>query len=146
MPVPWRDIPSEDVPDLPNTVNPDYMILRAIQWNESLNESQYAKPYTEGTLAKILQGNAFAATQFEKDPIKRLRRIRRLESSPFYNTLQGLRGGEKNILEAIQKLESMGLVRRQLITFTTNDEEDVQYTAPILSETGRQQVESGRYF
>ena len=145
LPVPWRDIPSEDVPDLPNTVNPDYMILRAIQWNESLNESQYAKPYTEGTLAKILQGNAFAAAQFEKDPVKRLRRIRRLESSPFYNTLQGLRGGEKNILEAIQKLESMGLVRRQLIAFTTGDNEDVQYTAPILSETGRQRIESGRY-
>lgn len=144
MPVPWQDIPSEDVPDLPSTVSPEYMILRAVQWNESLGESQFAKPYTEATLAKILKGNAFAAAQFEKDPIKRLRRMRRLESSPFYNVLQGIRGGENTIITLIQHLEDLGLVQHQSISFSTTTEE-VTYIAPILSQIGWEKVASGKY-
>ncbi|MFZ5879379.1 MAG: helicase-related protein, partial [Chloroflexota bacterium] len=143
MSLPWQDIPSEEVPDLPATVNPEYMILRAIDWNESLGENEYTKPYTEGTLAKILKGDAFAAAQFEKDPIKRLRRIRRLEASPFYSVLQGIRGGEKAIKSILQKLEEMGFIQKLQITFTSLDEE-VAYTAPILSVAGKQQVKSGR--
>ncbi len=145
MTLPWQDIPSETLPDLPSAVNPDYMVLRAVQWNESLNDDQYAKPYTEKTLAKILNGDAFAAAQFEKDPIKRLRRIRRLESSPFYNVLQGIRGGEKAIVAIVRRLEQMGLIQQQSISFPSGDGA-VTYTAPILSQAGTAQVVSGKYF
>jgi ATP-dependent DNA helicase RecQ len=145
MPLPWQDVPSEEVPDLPAAVNPEYVVLQAIQWNESLLEGEYTKPYTEGTLAKILKGNAFAAAKSELDPVKRLRRIRRLESSPYYSVLQGLRGGEKAIVVMIDCMAGLGLVHRQSISFST-PEGDVTYLAPILSQAGVERVGTGKYF
>jgi ATP-dependent DNA helicase RecQ len=145
MSLPWQDVPSEEVPDLPAAINPEYVVLQAIQWNESLLDGEYTKPYTEGTMAKILRGNAFAAVKSEPDPIKRLRRIRRLESSPYYSVLQGLRGGEKTIVAMIDRMASLGLVQRQSISFTTL-EGDVTYLAPILSQAGMERVGTGKYF
>jgi ATP-dependent DNA helicase RecQ len=144
MPIPWREIPSEDVPSLPTTINPAYVLLRAIQWNESLGDGEYTKPYTGTTLARILHGNAYAAAQSEKDPVKRARRLKRLESSPYYGVLQGVRGGEGAILGIIERLEGEGLVQRQLVSFTSGTE-DVTYAAPILSQTGVDRVRSGKY-
>jgi len=143
--LPWNDIPSEEVQDLPSMVNPEYMVLRAIQWNESLREGQYTKPYTDGTLAIILKGNAFAGAKSEKDPIKRLRRIRRLESSPYYSVLQGIRGGEKRISSIIRNLEEMGLIQRQLFSFSIENGV-ISYKAPVLSKAGSDQLVEGKYF
>jgi ATP-dependent DNA helicase RecQ len=145
MSVPWKDVQLEEVPDLPATINPEYAILQAIRWNESLLEEQYQKPYTETTLAKILKGNAFAAAKSETDPVRRLARIRRLEASPYYGALQGVRGGEKTILAMIDQMTGLGFVQRQPISFAT-PEGEITYSAPILSQVGRERVESGKYF
>jgi ATP-dependent DNA helicase RecQ len=145
MPTPWQDVPSEEAPTLPAATNPEYVILQAIQWNESLLEGEYTKPYTKGTLAKILKGDSFAAAKSEPDPIRRRRRIRRLESSPYFSILQGLRGGEKTIASMIDRLTVLGLIQRRQISFITSDGE-VTYDAPILSQAGVERARTGRYF
>ena len=145
MPLPWQDVPSEEVTDLPAEVNPEYVILRTVGWNEELAAGVYTKPYTEATLAHILSGNAYAAVLHENDPIRKLRRIRRLEASPYFGVLQGVRGGEKKILSIMEKLKDQGYTSSQLIEFTSSGDGVVQYIAPVLSEKGRDQIRSGEY-
>jgi len=140
MRVPWGDIPSEEVPDLPSTVNPEYIVLQAVRWNESLEYGQY----TGGTLAKILKGDSFMDPERYPDPIKRLRRKKRMESSPYFSVLQGFRGGEKAIDRSLNLLLERGYLRLNEISFK-NGEEDVIYNAPNLSEKGWEVIRSGRY-
>jgi ATP-dependent DNA helicase RecQ len=143
--LPWQDVPSEEATDLPE-IHPEYLVLRTIGWNESLQEGQYTQPYTATTLAHILSGNSYPAAQYETDPVKRLRRIKRLESSPYFSVLRGVRGGEKTILRMVNQLLDSGYVQNQLITFSTSEGEVSTYRAPILSSKGREQIETGRYF
>jgi ATP-dependent DNA helicase RecQ len=145
MPLPWRDIPAEAVKDLPAEVDPAYITLRAVEWNESRIRLDYAQPYTDKTLARILVGNAFAAAHFIGDPIERNRRIKRLERSPYYGVLQGVRGGEKTILQILGRLQTEGYTRPESITFTSTHDGEVTYTAPVLTEKGQLQVQSGKY-
>jgi ATP-dependent DNA helicase RecQ len=145
IPVPWQDVPSEEVPSLPAEVNPEYITLRAVEWNESLIPGQYTKPYTDKTLAYILNGNVYATVIHETDPIKKLRRLKRMEASPYFSVLKGLRGGEKAILELMTHLVKQDYIQLEKISFETVSGEEVKYNAPILSEKGREQVQSGRY-
>jgi hypothetical protein len=145
MPLPWQDVPSDEVTDLPAEVNPEYFILRTVDWNDSLAKGEFTKPYTEATLAHILSGNAYAAVLHETDPIRKLRRMRRLEASPYFGILQGIRGGEKNILGLMAKLRDQGFLQYRAIQFTSSGNEVVQYNAPGVSDKGREQIQSGKY-
>lgn len=145
MPLPWRDVPSEAITELPIEVDPAYVALRAVAWNESLREGRYTQPYTETTLSRILCGNAFAAARHEADPVRRLRRMKRLEASPFYGVLQGLRGGERAVKDILIRLRREGYTRLEPITFTSSEDGQVTYQAPVLREKGRRQIQSGRY-
>lgn len=145
MPLPWQDVPSEEVTDLPAEVNPKYAILRTMEWNESLNSGSFTKPYTEKTLAYILGGNTYPAVSHETDPVRKQRRIRRLEASPYFGTLQGLSGGEAKIIELMADLKEQGYIQSLVIEFTQPDATQVQYNAPILTEKGKEQIRSGQY-
>ncbi len=145
MSLPWQDVPSEEVTDLPAEVNPEYMVLRAVEWNESLSKGQFTKPYTEKNLIYILSGNTYAAVQYENDPVRKIRRIRRMESSPYFGVLQGIRGGGKNIMGILSKLQDQGYLTSETIEFSGYSGEIIQYTAPILSPKGRLQIQSGKY-
>lgn len=145
MPLPWRDVPAEEVPDLPSQVDPAYIALRAVAWNEGLRQGRYTQPYTEGTLAYILSGNAFAAARHEIDPVRKLRRMRRLESSPFYGVLQGLRGGARAAGQVLGRLRREGYTHPEVIAFTAPAGGEVTYEAPVLADKGREQLQSGRY-
>lgn len=145
MSLPWRDVPAEEVTDLPIEINPEYIILRAVGWNESLAEGEFTQSYTDTNLAYILSGNTFVPTQFEADPIKKMRRIRRLESSPFFGALQGIRGKEKSILKLISNLRQQEYILGKEISFVLPDNQPVIYLTSTLSEKGRSQVQSGKY-
>lgn len=145
MPLPWRDVPSEEVPELPVQVDPAYIALRAIAWNEGLRQGRFTQPYTAGTLAHILTGNAFAAARHETDPVRRLRRMRRLESSPFYGVLQGLRGGSRAVGQVLVRLFREGYTRAETIIFESPDGREITYQAPVLAGRGREQLQSGRH-
>jgi hypothetical protein len=142
--LPWQDVPSEEIPSLPAEVNPGYIALRAVEWNETLRSRQFTKPYTETTLAHILKGNAYAAALHEQDPVKKLRRIKRLEASPYYGVLQGIKGGEKTILQILSKLRNDGYTYLETIAFESSEGE-ISYHSPILNKKGREQVQSGKY-
>lgn len=145
MQVPWQDIPSEEITDLPAAINPEYVILRAVDWNESLTMGEYTKPYTALNLSHILSGNAFAAVIYENDPVKKSRRLRRMEASPYYGVLQGISGGDKKILGIIDILRHQEYIDYQVIEFTDHDNKVIQYNAPTLSVKGREQIRSGQY-
>lgn len=145
MLLPWQDVPSEEVTVLPAQVNPEYMVLRAVDWNESLSRGQFTKPYNETTLAYILVGNTYATVQYENDPIRKLRRIKRLEASPYFGVLQGIRGGNEKIKRLLTKLRDQGFIQEERLEFTGSGEEVVQYVAPILTDKGREQIQSGKY-
>jgi ATP-dependent DNA helicase RecQ len=142
--VPWRDISIEAVPDITAEVDPAYLALRAVEWNQDRYKSGY-NPYTSRTLALILTGNSYAAAQHEQDPILRLRRIQRLEVSPFFATLQSLRGGGKAAQALFQRLQSEGFIRPEKISFAGNDENVNDYFAPLLTDKGSEQLKSGKY-
>jgi len=144
MELPWRDVPSEEVSDLPFGLNPEHVVLRAVEWNESLSNRPYHSPYHAKTLTYILQGNAYAATLKETDPVKRIRRQQRIESSPYYGVLQGIKGGDKAIQKLLDRLQQEGYVLLSKISFSVSTE-NVSYDAPTLSQLGREQIVSGRY-
>ncbi len=110
----------------------------------SLVKGKFTKPYTAETLTKILTGDSFATAQFEQGPIRRRRRLHRLETSPFFSILQGFRGGEKKICSIMNRLANLGFVEWQKITFTDSNEK-ITYQAPILTQKGYDQVNSGKH-
>ena len=144
MTLPWGNVATEQVSRLSAEVDSNYQVLRAVAWNESLRGRPYVSPYTEKTLAYILRGNAYAASQHEQDPIRRLRRQRRIESSPFYGVLDGIKGQEKAILRILESLRRSGYTRSDLISFDAGGS-IISYEAPVLDEKGRRQIQSGRY-
>ena len=141
-PWPWRDVPSEEIGDISATVDPSYIALRAVEWNESLLGKKYYQPYTENTLAYILSGNTFAASHRIEDPVRRLRRIRRLESSPYFAVLKGIHGGETKIKRTLEKLRKEGYTRLESLPFVS---QEGSYEAPLLEDKGRKQVQEGKY-
>lgn len=145
MPVPWQDVPSEEVSDLPAGINPEYVVLRTIDWNDSLSHGEYTRPYNETTLAHVLSGNVYATVKYEVDPIRKLRRMKRLESSPYFGVLQGIPGGYKTILKIMTKLCNLGYAQINNIEFMNSTNEMIQYKAPTLSQKGREQIQSGMY-
>ena len=144
MSLPWREISSEEVSDISAEVDPKYLALRVVDWNQSRHQSGYS-PYTTGTLTHIIAGNAYAATFYVKDPIKKRNRIKRLERSPYYAVLQGIRGGGKAIGRIFSHLHREAYTRFESINFTSDDGE-ITYEAPMLTDKGKEQVLSGKYF
>jgi len=145
MAVPWRGVPSEEIAALPLTVDPAYMVLRAVEWNEILRRERERSPYSANTLAQILMGNAYSAVQAEPDPVRRAQRLTRLEASPFYGVLQGMRGGAKAIMQVLGRLQREGYIHLAAVRFAAGDR-DVEYEAPALTEKGKRQIQSGQYF
>jgi ATP-dependent DNA helicase RecQ len=145
MALPWSDIPTTRISLLPAEIDPSYQVLRAVAWNESLRDRPNMSPYTARTLACILCGNSYAASQHEQDPIRRMQRQKRIESSPFFGILDGIKGQEKAILRILESLQQSGHIRLDVMTFIDADGNTVSYEAPMLDERGRRQIESGRY-
>ena len=142
--VPWRDIPFEEYHDLSSVQNTEYIILRAVQWNEGLGSRSRSSPYTCKKLVYILKGNSFAITQYETDATQRARRVERIESSPFYGTLNDLRGGENTISDLLSSLTARGYLGSTLHQFTNLQGQLISYEAPCLTEKGISQVISGK--
>lgn len=144
MPVPWQGIPFEEYHDLSSALNPEYIILRAVQWNEELSAKGRTSPYTTRTLVYILKGNTYAATQYETDPVQRARRAQRMESSPYFGILTDLRGGEKAINEIFNQLSIRGYLGLSQYQFTNDQKRTVMYDAPCLTSKGIDQILSGK--
>jgi hypothetical protein len=144
MPVPWRNVSAEEVASVPTEISPDYLALRAVEWNQNRQTSGY-RPYTLATLTHILTGNAYAAARYEADPIKKRERIKRLEKSPYYAALQGLKGGEKVVQSIFERLNQEAYMFLETITFAASSGE-VSYNAPMLTDKGKEKVMSGQYF
>lgn len=142
MDVPWEHISDDEALSLPEMVDPINFVLRAVEWNDSLRKS--TSPYTSKVLAYILNGNTYPAAQYEKDPAQKAKRISRIESSPMFSILKGIRGGETTVLSLLQKLEEQGFICREKISFTKEDSTQITYEAPILSERGIDQIASGK--
>ena len=145
IPLPWREVPAEELRDLSWGVDPPYIALRAVDWNESLLADERTSPYSETTLVRILCGNAFGAVERETDPVIRLRRMKRLEASPFYGALQGIRGGERAVRDILARLQAEGYTRLEHVRFVVPDQGTVIYQAPVLQDKGRRQIRSGKY-
>jgi ATP-dependent DNA helicase RecQ len=142
---PWSEISAGEISDISNEIDPLYMTLRAIEWNSDLYESRRSSPYTEKTLAYILTGNSYAAVQYVEDPVKKLRRQKKLEGSPYFGILKGIRGGEKTVRKFIGELGSEGYILNGEISFMNAANEEVHYLAPILAQRGKEQIWSGKY-
>ncbi|GAF88758.1 unnamed protein product, partial [marine sediment metagenome] len=142
--LPWRDIPYDEVADLPAEIDPAYVTLRAIEWNQDRLEKGFS-PYSSNILAYILSGNTYAATQFIEDPIQRGKRKNRLEASPYFAVLQSLRGSDKTIHRIIDRLLGEEFTYIESITFDKDGGGEITYETPLLTEKGKSQVQSGQY-
>lgn len=139
----WRDISSEEVEHTTVSLDPSYIALRAVEWNESLLGMKYHQPYTENTLACILSGNTYAPSRGIEDPVRRIRRIQRLKNSPYFAVLRGIPGGKRKIMKILEKLRKMGYTK--LKTLPLRHEENICYEAPFLENKGKRQIQEGRY-
>jgi ATP-dependent DNA helicase RecQ len=142
---PWSEISAAEISDVSGEIDPLYITLRAVEWNHDLFESQRFSPYTESTLTHILTGNSFAAVKFEEDPIKKAKRAKRLEGSPYFGVLQGIKGGNKTVRKYLDKLGSEGYITAQEVSFKNVNRDDIFYRAPILTQKGKKQILSGKY-
>ncbi|GAB4405987.1 MAG: hypothetical protein Kow00123_18470 [Anaerolineales bacterium] len=145
MPVPWRDIPDEEGLDIAAATDPAYIVLRAVQWNESLRKVPFRQPYSTTTLGHILLGNGFAAVKNEADRVRRLRRLKRLEDAPYYGVLDGLKRGQQAIKALMAALQDQGYVRFENVTIGSTNGWVTTYQVPVLEEKGRRQIQSGQY-
>ncbi|MGQ9714594.1 MAG: RecQ family ATP-dependent DNA helicase [Anaerolineae bacterium] len=144
MDVPWREVSSEDVVALSVGVDPAYVILRAVDWNERSSREGGYSPYSASTLVQILVGNAYGAVRAEREPDRRTQRLKRLRASPFYGVLQGMKGGAKAVARVLQRLHEQGYVALSLEELSVGGRR-VEYRAPRLTEKGALQVRSGKY-
>ncbi len=145
MDVPWQQVPSEEFLDLTAVVDPAYVVLRAVEWNERLRDIPYRQPYGLETLVHILSGNVFAAVREEKDPQRRQRRMKGMEDSPYCGALRGLKGGERVIARIVEQLRDGGYIRLQDVPFASTTDGARTYRACFLDDKGQRQIESGEY-
>jgi hypothetical protein len=144
-PLPWRDVAAEDVADFTTRVDPSYIVLRAVEWNDSLRGGKFTSPYTQQTLTLILHGNTFPAVKNIQDPIAKMKRARRLEASPQFGILKGLRGGTEQIKKLLSQLHEQGYVEFTDLKFTAKEGGEKTYRAPVLSLKGKKQIQEGKY-
>lgn len=71
--------------------------------------------------------------------------MKRLEDSPFYGVLAGLRGRERAIARIFNKLQHEGYIDVEDVAFTSSAGSLVTYQALMLKDRGRQQIQSGQY-
>ncbi len=142
---PWSGITTSELAGLSSEIDPSYVVLRAVEWNDSLYRNRNLSPYTQKTLSYVLMGNGFAATQRILDPVKKLRRLKRLESSPYYGILQGIRGGLNRVSKIFGRLEHGDYIYFEIIAFKGAEGEDIEYKAPALTLRGRQQIQLGKF-
>jgi len=143
--LPWRDVPAEDVADFTTRVDPSYLVLRAVEWNDSLRSGKFTSPYTQQTLAYILSGNTFPAVKKIQDPIAKMKRARRLEASPHFGILKGLHGGAEQIKRLLDHLQEQGYVEFVELGFNAKGGGEKTYRAPVLSAKGKKQIQEGKY-
>jgi len=145
LPVPWLEIPAEEGLDIAAATDPAYIVLRAVEWNESLREMPFRQPYSITTLRYILLGDGYAAVKHEADPGRRRRRLKRLEDSPYYGALRGLKRGQRAIDALLMALHDQGYVRLEDVTIDSTNRVVTTYQIPVLEEKGRRQIQSGQY-
>lgn len=140
--LPWSRIPEQEVVEVTDYIDPAYTVLRAIEWNVSLEDEEYRAPYGTGTLMYILTGNSYKVLEYEKDPKKRKRKWHQVESSPYFGLLANLSKAEDKVSEIYERLE-----KEEFIDYKDKSipEKNISYSYPILQSKGEEQILEGRY-
>ncbi len=132
MELPWREVSVEEVREAVHVLDPSYIALRAVEWNEQL-------PYPFGveTLKQILLGDEYGLGQPIPDERRRKARLRRAQKCPWFGAMRGVSNARNKVAQVFKALHQQGyisLVRQGL-----------SYFVPRLTQKGQQVVRSGKY-
>jgi ATP-dependent DNA helicase RecQ len=136
MELPWREISVEEVRETVHALDPSYVALRVVEWNEQL-------PYPFGmeALKQILVGNEYELGRHITDEQRRKVRLRRAQLCPWFGALRGMRNAHSKVTRVFDALQQHGyimFVQHQL----ANGE---RYLVPSLTQKGRLAAQAGKY-
>ena len=133
MSVPWCDVPSEEVQDISTSLDPHYIGLRAVGWNESLKY-----PFGEKTLIYILAGNDYQIRRSSFKPENGNKRLRRAQTCPYFGVLKGV--GEKRIEQILNDLRRSGHIGNRKLPLQGGG----FYETVLLTPKGREVIAQGK--
>jgi hypothetical protein len=140
--VPWANEPMwEDLADPARYQDAKYAVLKAAAWNADLANQRGRSPYGAWTLAQILIGNDYAATQFEDDAERRRYRRKIIVATEHYGVLEGLQRGANAVFSLLDELKVEGLVAEQHREYNGG-----RYTYPAATASGLERLVSGQLF
>jgi ATP-dependent DNA helicase RecQ len=136
---PWSLMSSRDVGTPDNYVDPAFILLETVHWNQA-RAQKYGAPYGTGTMLAILKGDQFAAVRYETDPHLKRWRIQQVRSCPNWGVLALLPARDRVTQATLERLISEGYLCQQ--RHARADGAGYDYLA--LTQKGIEQLTSGR--
>lgn len=141
LPLPWADESVEDWSDPVRYQDAKFAILKAVAWNAEMAQQRGRSPYGAWTLAQIVVGNDYAATQYEKDEERRRTRRQAIVASEHFGVLEGLAGQGKTALSLLDELRQDAYICNKVRVW-----EYGQYDYPVPTERGTERLMLGKLF
>ena len=136
MELPWREVSVEEVREAVHVLDPSYIALRVVEWNEKL-------PYPFGVeaLKQILLGDEYALMQRFADEQQRKARLRRAQECPWFGAMRGAKNARQKVAHSFDALEKQGYIKVVQREFPGRG----SYATFFLTPKGRESIREGRF-
>lgn len=137
MELPWREVSVEEVRETVHALDPSYIALRVVEWNERL-------PYPFGVeaLKQILLGDEYSLMKpIGNDERRGRERLRRAQKCPWFGAMQGVENARQKVAHSFNALEKQGYIKVVQREFPGQG----SYATFSLTCKGRESIREGRY-
>jgi ATP-dependent DNA helicase RecQ len=135
MELPWREVSVEEIREIVDILDPSYLALRVVEWNERLDY-----PFGLEALKRILLGEEYALVQHTFDGQRRRVRLRRAQRCPWFGAMRGANNAHNKVNQAFEALHRQGY-----ICFVQRELQGQRYAVPRLTQKGWQAIQAGKY-
>ncbi len=136
---PWSLVMERDIGTPDAYLDPAFVILESVKWNQE-RALHYGSPYGTGTLLAVLKGDQYAATRYEDDYHLKKWRLEQLRSCPHWGVLGLLPRRDRVLQVMLTRLQVEGYVSEQ----EYGGQDSHAYTALALTPKGQERLVSGR--
>lgn len=138
---PWLSITHDVLPNADRLLDPELVLLAAVEWNMREVESGRS-PYGMVSLRNVVVGDRYQLGQHTQGA-DRDRRIRRAQASPYWAALSLVTNASKAAQTAADQLIASAEIDLQDFTITSGAMASTSYSYPVLTPTGRTRLEEG---
>ncbi|MEZ8218928.1 ATP-dependent DNA helicase, RecQ family [Candidatus Fervidibacteria bacterium JGI MDM2 SSWTFF-3-K9] len=135
MELPWREVSGEEVQEAVDILDPSYLALRVVEWNEQLDY-----PFGLEALKQIILGDEYALGWRVSDEQRRRVRLRRAQKCPWFGAMRGSKNARSKVNQAFEALYLQGY-----IYFEQQELHEQMYVVPQLTQKGRKAIQAGKY-